>query len=154
MQQVDALSEFFRRLFSSDFMPHGHCFNWQPEILWLNVVSDALIALAYYSIPFGLIWIARRRPDLRPRKLLLMFAGFILACGTTHLISIFNLWNSAYRLEGVLKAITAGLSIVTALVVVRLLPAVSKLATPDHLDRMNKALIQEVEARKQAEERL
>ena len=44
-------------LFSSDrYMPHGMCFLWEREMLWLHVTSDAVIALAYYSIPFSLIW--------------------------------------------------------------------------------------------------
>lgn len=45
------MSDFLRRLFSDDFMPHGHCSFWKPEIAWLHVISDALIALAYCSIP-------------------------------------------------------------------------------------------------------
>ena len=50
--------EFLAHLFSSQgFEPHGHCYLWLPEILWLHVISDAFIALAYYSIyPVG-FWI-------------------------------------------------------------------------------------------------
>lgn len=25
---------------SNAFMPHGQCFLWQPDVLWLNVGSD------------------------------------------------------------------------------------------------------------------
>jgi hypothetical protein len=42
--------EFFRRLFDSDFMPHGGCYFWRPELVWLHVSSDALIVLAYVMI--------------------------------------------------------------------------------------------------------
>ena len=38
--------EFFQKLFVSDFMPHGHCYFWSPDIVWLQVISDALITLA------------------------------------------------------------------------------------------------------------
>src|ERR1051325_5079923 len=107
--------DFFSRLLASDFIPHGHCYFWRPELVWLHAVSDALIALAYYSIPAVLFFYVRRRVT-RARVLLLMFAAFILACGTTHLMSIWNLWHSAYRLEGVIKAITAALSVATAIV--------------------------------------
>jgi hypothetical protein len=51
-------------LFASDFLPHGHCYRWEPAVLWLNVGSDALIALAYYSIPTSLATFSRRRPDI------------------------------------------------------------------------------------------
>lgn len=49
---MQAIADFFN---SENFMPHGHCFLWQPDILWLHVVSDACIVLAYFSIPFALI---------------------------------------------------------------------------------------------------
>jgi len=52
-------------LFSSgDFMPHGYCYLWKPGLVWLHVVSDALIALAYFSIPITLIYFIRKRRDL------------------------------------------------------------------------------------------
>jgi hypothetical protein len=38
-------------LASDAFMPHGMCFLWRPELLWLHAFSDAVIALSYYSIP-------------------------------------------------------------------------------------------------------
>ncbi len=59
--------DFFRRLFSSDFMPHGHCFFWRPEILWLHVSSDTLIVISYYLIPFALVYLVRKRRDLSVR---------------------------------------------------------------------------------------
>jgi hypothetical protein len=40
-----------RRLLSEDnFMPHGMCYLWQPGVLGLHVVSDALIKLAYHLV--------------------------------------------------------------------------------------------------------
>lgn len=125
--------EFFRRLFSSDFMPHGHCFFWRPEILWLHVSSDSLIVISYYLIPFALVYLVRKRRDLAFNWMFLMFGMFILACGTTHLMAIWNLWHSAYRLEGVVKAITALVSLPTALLLFRLLPTAIALPSPDQL---------------------
>ena len=48
-------------LSSDEFMPHGMCFLWRPELIWLHAVSDGLIALSYYSIPFTLIYFLMRR---------------------------------------------------------------------------------------------
>ena len=57
--------EILKVLFSSGaFMPHGYCYLWDPRILWLHVVSDALITLSYYCIPLVLIYFARKRRDL------------------------------------------------------------------------------------------
>jgi hypothetical protein len=40
--------DLLRRLFStSEFMPHGMCYRWNPAVIWLYVISDAVIALAY-----------------------------------------------------------------------------------------------------------
>ena len=47
--------EFIRDSFltpGEGFMPHGMCLSWQPGALWLNVGADALIVMAYLSIPF------------------------------------------------------------------------------------------------------
>jgi hypothetical protein len=50
-QKSHPMMEFLKRLFSSDFMPHGYCYLWKPEIVWLNAISDGTITLAYYLIP-------------------------------------------------------------------------------------------------------
>ncbi len=134
-------------------MPHGHCFFWRPELVWLHAGSDVLIAAAYYSIPFTLFYVARRRA-IQMRHLILMFAAFILACGTTHLMAVWNLWNSAYRLEGVVKAITAVLSVSTAIVTVKLVPVALGMPTAADLQQVNEFLRQEIEARTKAEEKL
>jgi PAS domain S-box-containing protein len=135
-------------------MSHGHCFFWQPSLVWLHVVSDSLIAASYFSIPFTLYYFIRQRPDVKLRGVILMFAGFILACGTTHLLSVWDIWHSAYRLEGLLKAITATLSVATAFVAMRLGPAVVKVASPEQLEEVNRKLREEIAARDQAEEKL
>ena len=58
------MKEFLEKLFSSSFMPHGHCYLWNPGLIWLHVVSDSLIALAYFFIPVALIYFIQRRRDL------------------------------------------------------------------------------------------
>ena len=56
--------EFFQKLFSKEFMPHGMCYLWDPVVLWLNVISDGLTAAAYYMIPFLLFYFVRKRRDV------------------------------------------------------------------------------------------
>ena len=43
----------------TQFMPHGMCFLWKPDLLAFHIAADALIALAYFSIPVFLIWRTR-----------------------------------------------------------------------------------------------
>jgi hypothetical protein len=43
--------EFLKNLLSPDgYMPHGQCYLWQTSLVRLHVVSDALTAIAYFSI--------------------------------------------------------------------------------------------------------
>lgn len=104
-------------------MPHGHCYLWLPEILWTNVTSDAVIAIAYYSIPISIIAFVRNRPDVDFKMVPMLFSAFIFLCGTTHVVSIFTVWNGYYGFQGLVKAATAIVSIFTAIWVWRLLPA-------------------------------
>ena len=149
------MPKFLEKLFnSSDFMPHGHCYFWRPEILWLHVVSDALIAVAYFSIPLALIYLVRKRDDLPFRWLFWLFGLFIVACGTTHILSIVTVWTPIYRLDGVAKAITALASVGTAAALVPIIPKALGLASPEKLLAANLLLEQEIVARREAEVRL
>lgn len=99
---------------TSDFIPHGHCYLWQPTLVWLHLVSDSLIALAYYSIPVSLVYFAKQRADLTFKWVFWLFGAFIVVCGTTHLLDVWTLWHPTYWVSGALKALTALLSIATA----------------------------------------
>src|SRR5919199_4489719 len=111
--------EVLKNLFTSgSFMPHGYCYLWRPELVWLHVVSDFLIAIAYYSIPITLIYFVRKRQDLPFNRIFILFGAFIIACGTTHLMEIWTLWHPTYWLSGFIKAITAVTSLHTAVALV------------------------------------
>lgn len=94
-------------LFANDFMPHGHCYRWLPDVLWPNVIGDGFTVLAYFIIPFLLIMYVRKRPELEMRGIFLAFAAFIISCGVTHLLAIVSVWNPIYRAEGLAKVTTA-----------------------------------------------
>lgn len=148
------MNDFLESLFTgSGFMPHGHCYLWTPGLIWLHVISDSLIVLSYYSIPIGLIYFARKRTDVRFGWMLVCFAAFILACGTTHLFEIWNIWHSLYWLSGIVKAFTALVSLATAFLLVRLIPVALKLPSPALLASANEALEAEILQRRAAENR-
>jgi signal transduction histidine kinase len=143
----------WEQLFTSAFMPHGHCLYWSPLVLWLNVLSDGLIALAYFSIPIGLFVLVRKRPTLEENRLLVLFGLFILACGTTHVLEVVTTWKGIYGVAGLVKAVTAGVSVVAA---VALWPAVPRLLSlPSHreLASANAKLSDEMLQRAEAEMR-
>jgi signal transduction histidine kinase len=129
---------FFERLFASDgFMPHGHCYLWNPGLVWLNVLSDALTALAYTSIPFTLVYFARKRKDLPFNWMFVCFGVFIIACGATHYMEIWTLWTPTYWLAGAIKAITAAASVPTAILLARLVPKALAIPTAAQLAKAN-----------------
>ncbi len=118
---------------NSGFMPHGHCYLWTPWLLWTYVSADGLIALAYYSIPIALLVFVRNRRDLQFSWVFVLFSIFIFACGTTHLMSIYTIWQPNYSLDAVIKAGTALASIVTAVLLWPLVPKALALPSPAQL---------------------
>ena len=146
--------EFFRNLCSTEFMPHGMCYLWNPAVLWLQAISDFLIAAAYYAIPFLLFYFVRKRSDVKFKGIFIAFGVFILACGTTHLMGAIIIWHPIYRLEGLIKAITAVASIATCLMIVPLMPALIALPSPAQLEKLNGFLARQIEERRIAEEQV
>jgi signal transduction histidine kinase len=118
---------------SAGFLPHALCLSVDANLLWLHILSDAVIALSYYSIPLALAWFAWRRRDLTHRWLFLLFGAFILACGTTHLFHIWVLFEPDYWLEGYVKVATATVSLVTAVLLWPIVPKLLALPSPQQL---------------------
>jgi PAS domain S-box-containing protein len=135
--------EFFRKLFGADFAPHVYCLR-EPAVVWLHAMSDAAIAAAYLAIPIALLVLVTRRRDLAFRRTFLLFGFFILACGVTHIFAVWTLWHPVYRLEGVVKALTALLSVPTAILLIKLMPEALSLSSPAQLHA-------EIAARRNAE---
>jgi PAS domain S-box-containing protein len=145
---------FFERLLdSSMFSPHGICLLWEPELIWLHVVSDALIAMAYFSIPIALAIFVSKRRDLKFGWVYWAFGVFILACGFTHVLSIYTLWVPIYGIEGLVKAATAIASVFTAGMLWPLLPELLTIPSPFEL-RQVRAALEEEEMKGRGAERL
>ncbi|MGZ4956887.1 MAG: PAS domain-containing protein, partial [Methylobacter sp.] len=142
--QMQPFIDFFS---INDFTPHGYCLSWKPVLLWLHVISDLLITLAYYSIPLTLIYFLRKRKDFPYPWLTIMFAGFIIACGTTHLLSIVTIWTPLYWLDGLVKAFTAIVSVASAVLMLWIIPRALSLPSVAQLQA-------EIEQRKTAENAL
>ena len=147
--------EILKQLFSSSqYIPHGHCYLWQSPLVWLHVLSDLLIAIAYYSIPATLIYFIYKRRDVPFLGIFGLFGAFIILCGTGHLLEIWTLWHPVYWLTGVEKAITALVSCFTALEMVTLLPQFLALQTPERLAAINRELQNQIVERQEAQKAL
>ena len=140
--------------FQISYIPHGHCYLWQTPLVGLHLLSDALIAIAYFSIPALLIYFVRKRGDIPFSKVFILFSAFILCCGVGHLLDIWTLWHPDYWVSGIEQAITALVSCYTALMLVELLPRFLSLRTPEQLEAVNQELEQQIQERQQAEDSL
>src|ERR1700737_3308601 len=139
-----AMRAFLERILDSSMLsPHGICLLWEPELIWLHVVSDALIAMAYFSIPFALAIFVSKRRDLKFGWIYWSFGIFIMACGLTHILAIYTLWVPVYGIEGLVKAATAVASVVTAGMLWPLLPKLLAIPSPFELRRAREALEEE-----------
>lgn len=144
--------EFFRHVLGpSGYMPHGYCYLWNSGLVWLNVISDGAIALAYFAIPVALIHFVRKRRDLPFHWMFVLFGVFIVACGGTHLLEMWNLWHAWYWLAGTLKAITALASVPTAVLLIRLIPRAIAIPTLADISATNRALGNEIAQREKTE---
>ncbi len=144
--------QFLRSLiFPGGFMPHGYCYMWTPSLIGLHVVADSLIALSYLSIPITLVHFTRKRRDIPFSWMFLCFGAFIVACGGTHLMEIWTIWFPSYWLAGALKAVTACFSVVTAILLIRVVPLALALPGTQWLIEINQKLTGEVEQRARAE---
>jgi len=144
----------YQLLWMRGLAPHGYCLLWDPVLLWLHVVSDAIIGLSYFSIPVALLVFLARRRDIEFGWMILLFGIFITACGATHFMSILVLWVPAYGLEGLMKALTAGASLLTAVAIWPLLPKLLAIPSPRQLQQVNDALRLEAAERASVEEQL
>ena len=136
------------------FIPHGHCYLWKTGLVGLHVTSDSLIALAYATIPITLIYLVNKRDDIPFNWLFFMFGAFILSCGATHVMGIWTLWHPNYWIAGLIKALTAIASVITAIALVFLIPRALAIPSPGQLEAANLKLAEEVRQRAIAEESL
>ncbi len=146
MQQV---VDFFKGLFSTDQWPaRWHCGNWSSFHGWLYIISDLSIWIAYFMIPLIIInYVSKKKSGIKFQKIYLLFAAFILFCGMTHFLDAVMFWIPMYRLNALIRLVTAIVSLLTVYYLIKILPLAFRLKTTEELER-------EVARRIQAEERL
>ncbi|MCO5167336.1 MAG: ATP-binding protein [Planctomycetes bacterium] len=115
-------------LLAFDFLPHGTCYLWEPALVWTHAASDVLIGAAYVSIFLTLVYLIRRIRDIPFEWMYLAFAVFIVTCGGTHLMEVWNTWRADYWPAAWLKVLTAVASVGTALLLPPLVPKAVALA--------------------------
>ncbi|GAL83126.1 hypothetical protein MYP_352 [Sporocytophaga myxococcoides] len=119
-----------------------------------NAISDSIIAIAYFTIPFSIGYIVKIRKDFKYYWLLILFAIFILGCGTTHVMDVINIWKPYYRLDSLFRVITALASIGTAIALLKYTPEIILIPNAEEFRGINVKLKEQIALLNQKEEQL
>jgi signal transduction histidine kinase len=84
----------------------------------------------------------------------LLFCLFIWACGTSHLMATWVIWNPNYLAQGLIKLVTMIVSVCTAILLWRIIPEALKFPTPNELRVSNKKFRLVMEDRIKVEQKL
>ncbi len=138
------------------FEPHMEHFIARPVLMWTLVISNVLIAIAYFTIPVGLIYFLRRRTDFKHRMLAVLSSLFIIACGMHHVMHVVTFWYGVYYIQAFVDVLTAIVSCVAAVALWYVIPFVVSLPAPSEhafVKRQVKEKEQEITAQKLLDEK-
>jgi signal transduction histidine kinase/DNA-binding response OmpR family regulator len=140
--------EFFSRLFDTSGFPArwycGDAWALEPAVGWMHVFSDLAVFAAYTAIPLMLLYFVFHKKTGIFLPIFWLFAVFILACGTVHLVEATIFWHPWYRLSALVKVVTAVASVATVIALVPQMPKFLSLRMPQELEH-------EIVERKRAE---
>lgn len=132
---MSEIADFISKLLdTADWPPRWHCGKWTSFHGWLFIISDLLVWSAYFTIPAIIIRYITIKKHQRFIRLYFLFAAFIMACGATHFLDAVSFWYPAYRLNALVRLITAIISWVTIFYMIKLLPYYFSLKTPAALE--------------------
>lgn len=107
-----------------------------------------MIWAAYFLIPVIILrYLTKKNLGILFHKAYILFAAFILLCGTTHFLDALMFWVPMYRLDALVRFVTGVVSLLTVYHLIKLLPIAFKQKT-------NLELEMEVEKNKEAERQL
>jgi two-component system, chemotaxis family, sensor kinase Cph1 len=146
MQQI---IDFFKGLFETNLWPaRWQCGSWSDFHGWLYIISDIMIWVAYFMIPVIILqYFTKKKPGILFHKAYILFAAFILLCGTTHFLDAVMFWVPMYRLNALVRFVTGVVSLITVYHLIKLLPVAFKQKTNLELER-------EIQKREEAERKL
>ena len=127
-------------IFDNSFMPHGYCFLWRKDVLFMMIVGNALTFMSYALIPVALVQLVKKRKDLTFNGIFLLFAAFIAFCGITHGLEIVNIWQGYYFLQSAMQLMTGLVSAITAFTLWRLIPSILAIPSREILNEQNDKL--------------
>lgn len=101
-------------IFTSDpvsYYSHGWCLLWNWRLLWVEIISNSIIWLAYMGIPVILL-LKHAKADI-PSWVAVCFGIFIFSCGIGHLVDILTYFYPIYPTKALINTVTAIVSVGT-----------------------------------------
>lgn len=143
------IEEFFKGLFATDKWPaRWQCGEWSDFMGWMYIASELMIWIAYFLIPLLIInYFNNKRAIIKFQRVYVLFASFILLCGSTHFLDAMMFWIPMYRFNALVRLTTGIISLFTVYHLFKILPQVFKQKTSMELE-------DEINRRKIAEEKL
>ncbi len=135
------VSFLFSNLFSTEYWPaRWDCGSWSAVQGWTSIISDFMIFGSYFGIPITIYYFQRKLPisEILYKDIAILFALFILACGLTHLIDVIIFWQPLYNLSVTVKLVTAIVSALTLILIIRKFPMLMEFKSPAQLKEIIK----------------
>lgn len=95
------------------YSQHTICLTNDSLMIFLYVASDLTIFVSYFVIGLALLQTGRLPSTSLPHRRTI-FGMFIFLCGLTHLTDVLVLFSGVYRLDILVRAATAGVSVTAA----------------------------------------
>jgi PAS domain S-box-containing protein len=139
-------------LFQSNlYWPEGESYDWDPDILWSNVIGDAFMVVTYFAIPIILALFIHRRKDLRFNLIFLVATLSLCAIALEHLIGIIGVWVPVYDTHGWVKLASGIVAFLTLIVLVEKFTTLLSIPSVEKLAETNRALQEVIEEQNKTE---
>jgi hypothetical protein len=111
-----------RTFFSTEtFMARGHSYLWTPKLVIIELVTNALIAIAALAIAVALARAAARAKERRGALGYGLCALFALGLAAAHALDAWVIWTPLYGVDAIVRIATAVAAVVAAIALPRLL---------------------------------
>ncbi len=118
---------------------------WGQNLTWLHSTSSIAIAIIYYFVSLLIVYVIHLRKDITFTLFLWFLVFFLIACGTSHIISLQHIWHPDYWLWGYVESFTAIIALVTASGIFFLIPQILNFPSSPQLQEINERLNQEID---------
>lgn len=126
---------------TSKFITRNHCGDWPLWMEYLYIISNILVAIAYFAIPFMAIILWKyKRNDVARGWILIIIAFFIFFCGLTHLADVLVFYWAPYRFYALIDFLTAIFSVLTVIYLPPVILHLLKLPSRELIHQLNNEL--------------